>query len=75
MQAMQLCQDFAARLEWEISQPVPAYEEPSSEQKIQALDMNPEEILQSEAAETAAAVKDTRIFLIFFIIISPFKII
>lgn len=57
LQAMQLCQDFAARLEWEISQPVPAYEEPSSEQKIQALDMNPEEILQSEAAESENAAR------------------
>ena len=57
LQAMQLCQDFAARLEWEISQPVPAYEEPSSEQEIQALDMNPEEVLQSEAAESESAAR------------------
>ena len=54
---MQLCQDFAARLEWEISQSVPAYEEPSSEQEIQALDMNPEEVLQSEAAESESAAR------------------
>ncbi len=57
LQTMQQYQDFAARLEWEISQPVLVYEEPSSGQEIQALDLNPEEVLQSKAAESEGVVR------------------
>lgn len=55
LQSQKLYEDFAARLEWEISQPVPVYEEPSLGQEVQVLNLEPAEVKQGNMAENGNA--------------------
>ncbi len=55
LQSQKLYEDFAARLEWEISQPVPVYEEPSLGQEVQVLNLESAEVQQGNTAENGNA--------------------